>query len=132
MLSRELEKALGRALHEARSRRHEYLSVEHVLHAITHDPYGAEIIAACGGDVKSLRGALEQFLDRHIERVPEGRPVTLQQTTALERLLQRAFLQVQFSGKEAVDAGDVLAAILDEDELHAAVFLRRQIGRAHV
>jgi len=126
MLSRELEKALGRALHEARSRRHEYLSVEHVLHAITHDPYGAEIIAACGGDVKSLRGALEQFLDRHIERVPEGRPVTLQQTTALERLLQRAFLQVQFSGKEAVDAGDVLAAILDEDELHAAVFLRRQ------
>ena len=126
MLSKELEKVLGRALHEARSRRHEYLSVEHVLHALTHDPYGTAIITACGGDVSALRRALEQFLERHIERVPEGKPVTLQQTTSLERLLQRAFLQVQFSGKETVDAGDILAAILDEDELHAAVFLRRQ------
>ncbi|MBW7863325.1 MAG: ATP-dependent Clp protease ATP-binding subunit ClpA [Candidatus Hydrogenedentes bacterium] len=126
MLSRELEVALGLALQEARSRRHEYLCVEHVLYALTLDRRGAEIIESCGGNVKALRGALETFFNRSLEAAPEGARVSLQQTEALERMMQRAFLHVQFSGKKSVDAGDILAAILEEDDLHAAHFLRRQ------
>ena len=126
MLSRELEAALSVALQEARRRRHEYLCVEHVLYALTVDDFGREIIDGCGGDADALRGMLEEFLEKDMERVPEGVRIVLQQTEAIERVMQRAFLHVQYSGKKWVDAGDILASILEEEELHAAVFLRRQ------
>jgi ATP-dependent Clp protease ATP-binding subunit ClpA len=126
MLSHELEMTLGLALQEAKSRRHEYLCVEHVLYALTLDRAGVDIIEGCGGDARALRQVLDSFLSRDIERVPEGTRVTLQQTEALERLLQRAFLHVQHSGKRAVEAGDMLVAMLEEEELHAAHYLRRQ------
>ncbi len=126
MLSRELEMTLGLALQEAKSRRHEYLCVEHVLYALTLDRSGSDIIEGCGGDPRALRQVLDGFLNRDIERVPEGTRVTLQQTDALERLLQRAFLHVQHSGKRAVEAGDMIAAMLEEEDLHAAHYLRRQ------
>ncbi len=126
MLSRELEMTLGLALHEAKSRRHEYLCVEHVLYALTLDRLGAEIIGACGGDPTALRASLESFFSKELETIPEGKRLTLQQTDALERLMQRAFLHVQHSGKETVDAGDILASMLEEEGLHAAYFLKRQ------
>jgi ATP-dependent Clp protease ATP-binding subunit ClpA len=100
--------------------------VEHVLYALTLDRAGVDVIEGCGGDPRALRQVLDGFLNRDIERVPEGTRVTLQQTDALERLLQRAFLHVQHSGKRAVEAGDMLAAMLEEEELHAAHYLRRQ------
>ena len=126
MLSRELEMTLGLALQEAKSRRHEYLCVEHVLYALTLDRAGADVIEGCGGDPRALRGMLDGFLNRDIERVPEGVRVTLQQTEALERIMQRAFMHVQHSGKRAVEAGDMLAAMLEEEDLHASHYLRRQ------
>ena len=126
MLSRELEMTLGLALQEAKTRRHEYLCVEHVLYALTLDRAGADIIEACGGDPRALRQVLDGFLSRDLERVPEGTRITLQQTDALERLLQRAFLHVQHAGKRAVEAGDMLAAMFEEEDLHAAHYLRRQ------
>ncbi len=124
MISRELHIALGQALREAHNRRHEYLCVEHLLYAILEDPHGRDILLHCGGDVDRLRHEIEDFFDTSLETVPEGSEV--RQTVAFERLLQRACAHVQYSGKKEVDAGDVLAAILEEEDSHAAYFLEEQ------
>lgn len=121
-----MEMTLTVALEEARERRHEYLCVEHLLYAILADPYGIEIIENAGGDVTALRDALESFFAEDLETVPGEHPIVLQQTPAFERLLQRAFLHVQYSGKEEVDAGDILAALFEERDCHAAFFLTQQ------
>ncbi len=126
MMSKELEVAVGSALAEARTRRHEYLCVEHILYALTRDRYGSEIISACGGNLAALRKDLEMFFDRDMERVPEGSQLTIQQTRGLERMMQRAFMHVRFSGGKEVDSGDILAAILEDQGSHATYFLMRQ------
>jgi ATP-dependent Clp protease ATP-binding subunit ClpA len=126
MMSKELEMAVGTALAEARTRRHEYLCVEHILYALTQDPFGAEIIMACGGNLRGLRDDLEIFFDRDMERIPEGTQLTIQQTHGLERMMQRAFMHVRFSGGEEVNSGDILAAILEDQGSHATYFLMRQ------
>ncbi len=126
MISRDLQVALGAALAEARTRRHEYLCVEHVLFALTQDELGAQILTVCGGDIEALRQDLDQFFSQELERLPEEMQLTIQQTQALERMMQRAFLHVQFSGKEEVDSGDILAAILEDENSFASYYLMRQ------
>jgi len=126
MISKSLEATLDAALNEAKRRHHEYLCVEHVLFALTSDPYANEILTECGGDVASLREKLEEFLAYEVEVAPEGVDYAPQQTLAFERLMQRAFAHVHFSGKKEVDAGDVLAAIFEEEESHACYFLLRE------
>jgi len=126
MLSKELEIALTTALEAARHWRHEYLCVEHLLFAMLQDDYGAEILLHCGADLKRLQAALEDFFEKELEVAPEGKSPELRQTPAFERLLQRAFLHVQFSGKEEVDAGDVLAAVFEEKDCHAAYYLQQE------
>ncbi len=124
MISKEFEATLGEALREARERRHEYLSSEHVLFAILHDARGADILRACGGNLAHLEQQLEDFFKEEMETAPDGVQPTIQQTTAFDRLMQRAFLHVQYSGRDAVDAGDILAAMLEEDDSHAAWILQ--------
>ena len=127
MISKDLEISLRFALEEARKRRHEYLCVEHLLYALLEDAYGMEILESCGGSVHILKEWLDAFLREELEAASEedGVPV-LQQTPAFERLMQRAISHVQYSGKKEADAGDVLAAIFEEEDSHAAFYLQRQ------
>ncbi|MBI4558655.1 MAG: ATP-dependent Clp protease ATP-binding subunit ClpA [Candidatus Hydrogenedentes bacterium] len=126
MISKALEATLGVALREARKRRHEYFCIEHLLYALVNDAYGREIIANCGGNTDGLKRSIEDFFESELERVPEGRNHVPQQTVAFERLMQRAIAHVHYAGKKEVDAGDILAAVMEEEETHAAYFLRAQ------
>ena len=123
MLSKDLEITIQTALREARRRRHEYLCIEHVLYALLDDPYGAEILENCGAELPALRRTLNVFFREHLESLADGAKLALRQTEAFRRLVQRAGLHVQFSGKEEVDAGDVLAAMFEEEDSHAAYLL---------
>ncbi|MCC6144891.1 MAG: ATP-dependent Clp protease ATP-binding subunit ClpA [Candidatus Hydrogenedentes bacterium] len=126
MISKDLEVTLNAALGEARKRRHEYLCVEHLLYALLDDAYGREILQKCGVHVPSLRDNLDKFFDAELESAPQGSQPFLEQTASFERLLQRAFMQVQYSGKKEVDAGDILAAIFEEKDSHAAYYLKQE------
>ena len=123
MISRELETTLSEAVDEAHRRRQEYLCIEHVLYALLDDPFGQEILINCGADIDNLRVQLNSFLSNEVEILPEGLDLTVKRTIAFERIMQRAVLHVKFSGKDEVDAGDILAAIFEEDNSHAVYFL---------
>lgn len=126
MISKDLELTLNAALNEARQRRHEYLCVEHLLYALLDNPYGREILERCGASLDGLRSALDGFFSSEFEALPPEGAITVEQTGAFERLLQRAFLHVQYAGKDEVDAGDILAAIFEEKDSHAAYFLKQE------
>ena len=122
-LSRALEAALNRAVDEARRRRHEFLLLEHVFLALLHDPGVIEVVRACGGDVERLKRDLGNYLDEEVDVLPDGVERPPQQTLAFQRVLQRAALHVQSSGKEEVDGRNLLVAIFREPETHAAYLL---------
>lgn len=126
MISKDLETALTSALGEARRRRHEYLCAEHILYALLDDEQGRSILVNCGADIDRLRGHLDGFLENDVERVPEGHDLVVQQTVGFERLMQRALTHVHYSGKSEVEAGDILAAIFEEDGSHAAYYLESE------
>ncbi|MBX7257839.1 MAG: ATP-dependent Clp protease ATP-binding subunit ClpA [Candidatus Hydrogenedentes bacterium] len=126
MFSKALEMTLGAALTEARRRRHEYLCVEHLLFALLDDTYGRDILVNCGANMDRLRRALEEFFEHNVPSVPGNRNHVPQQTVGFERLVQRAIAHVHYSGKKEVDAGDILAAIFEEKNSHAAYFLRTE------
>jgi ATP-dependent Clp protease ATP-binding subunit ClpA len=126
MISKSLEASLGMALREARTRRHEYFCVEHLLYALLHDAIGKEIVSECGGSPDNLIRAIEQYFTREVERAPEGTNHVPKQTLAFERVMQRAISHVHFSGKKEVDVGDILAAMFEEKDSHAAYFLRNE------
>ncbi len=126
MISKDLEVTLGAAVTEARRRRHEYLCPEHVLYALLEDAYGKRILLSCGADLDDLRGRLDTFFSDEMERLPETVDLYVQKTVAFERLMQRALAHVKYSGKDEVDAGDILAAMFEEEDSHAAFFLENQ------
>ncbi|MCH7910454.1 MAG: ATP-dependent Clp protease ATP-binding subunit ClpA, partial [Candidatus Hydrogenedentes bacterium] len=126
MISKDLETALTSALGEARRRRHEYLCAEHILYALLDDEQGRSILVNCGADIDRLRGHLDGFLENDVERMPEGHDLVVQQTVGFERLMQRALTHVHYSGKSEVEAGDILAAIFEEDGSHAAYYLESE------
>ena len=123
MISRDLESTLSEAVEEARNRRHEYLCVEHVLFAMLNDPDGHDILMNCGADLDNLRTELDGFLSEEMAPLPGSDEVVVKRTVAFERLMQRAVLHVKFSGKDEVNAGDILAAMFEEDNSHAVYFL---------
>lgn len=126
MISKEVSATLGFAVREAKRRRHEYVSVEHVLFAILHDSDGAEIIQNCGGNPEELKQELETFFDEKIETIPEGNEYVLQQTIGFQRVIQRAVNHVRSAEKTIVSVSDVLASIFLEKDSHAAFFLSEQ------
>jgi ATP-dependent Clp protease ATP-binding subunit ClpA len=121
-----LEIVLTIALREATSRRHAYLTVEHLLYVLTHDPDGERILGACGADLPALRRALSAYLDESIERQRRGGDGEPEQTLAFRRVLQTAVLHTQSAQRQEANAGDVLAAIMQQPKSHAAQLLSDQ------
>ncbi|WP_242395763.1 ATP-dependent Clp protease ATP-binding subunit ClpA [Anaeromyxobacter oryzisoli] len=123
-VSKELQQTLQTAVGEARSRRHEYVTLEHLLHAMTKDKIASEVLLACGADLKLLEKELEDYLDRTLESVSGSQDP--EQTAAFQRVLQRAAWHVQGSGRTELNAGDVLVAITRERGSHAVYLLEKQ------
>ena len=126
MFSAALEIVLTIAYREATSRRHTHLTLEHLLYALAHDPDGEKILAACGAELPRLRQELDAFLDRSVEQFPRGRQREPEQTLAFRRVLQTAVLHVQSAGRQEVQAGDVLASMLQQPKSYAAQLLESQ------
>ncbi|NDV19763.1 ATP-dependent Clp protease ATP-binding subunit ClpA [Pseudodesulfovibrio sp. JC047] len=124
MLSKELESALTAAVNEVKRRNHEFLTLEHLLYAISIEELGEEILAACGAEMDHLRDQLGRFFAENMESLPEGTESEVIQTLGVRRVLQRAVWQKKASGKTTVDVGDVLAAMFDEEDSYAVYFLR--------
>ena len=126
MFSAALEVVLTIAFREAASRRHAYLTLEHLLYALAHDPDGERILAACGADLPALRRALGTYLDGSIERQRAGVDGDPEQTMAFRRVLQTAILHIQSAQRDEVNGGDILAAILQQPKSYAARLLTDQ------
>lgn len=124
MLSKELESALTAAVNEVKRRNHEFLTLEHLLYAISIEEQGEEILEACGAEMERLRDQLGRFFVENMEALPEGTESEVIQTLGVRRVLQRAVWQKKASGKTTVEVGDVLAAMFDEEDSYAVYFLR--------
>src|SRR5207244_4462347 len=123
MFSPALEVVLNIAFREAVSRRHAYLTLEHLLYALAHDTDGERILKACGADMHGLRRSLGAYLDSSVERLRTGVEQEPEQTLAFRRVLQTAILHVQSAQRDEANAGDILAAILQQPKSHAAQLL---------
>ncbi|MCE7903046.1 MAG: ATP-dependent Clp protease ATP-binding subunit ClpA [Gammaproteobacteria bacterium PRO9] len=126
MLSSELEYCLNEAFQQARTKRHEYMTVEHLLLAIIDVPTVNEILKGCGTDLARLRRDLEQFVAESTPRLAEGTEQDVQPTLGFQRVLQRAVFHVQSSGKKEVRGENVLVAIFGEKQSHAVYLLGLQ------
>jgi ATP-dependent Clp protease ATP-binding subunit ClpA len=126
VFSASLEIVLTIAYREAVSRGHAYLTLEHLLYALAHDPDGERILRGCGVDLTRLRHDLHDYLQDSVEQVRRGREHEPEQTVAFRRVLQTAVLHVQSAQRQEVNAGDILAAILQQPKAHAARLLEAQ------
>jgi ATP-dependent Clp protease ATP-binding subunit ClpA len=125
-INRELQLTLEAAFREARSRRHAYLTVEHLLYALAFDASGAKILRNVGANLGRLKQALERFFDEELEKAPEDEPLETAQTLAFHRVVQSALQHAEAAEKAEVEAGDLVAAILQEPDSHAVGLLRAQ------
>ena len=126
MIAQELEVSLHLAFVEARQKRHEFITVEHLLLALLDNPSAAEAIRACGGHTEQLRVDLVQFITDHSPVVAGSGDIDTQPTLGFQRVIQRAILHVQSSGKKEVNGASVLVAIYGEKDSHAVYFLQKQ------
>src|SRR4051812_15921498 len=126
MIARQLQKSFEFALNEALKRRHEYVTLEHLLYALLHDRDVRECIRACGGDVDILRKQLDDFMNRTLEQLPDDAEVQPVLTAMLQRIVQYAQLHAQSSGQKEVDTGQMLAAIYQAERSQAVYLLRSQ------
>jgi ATP-dependent Clp protease ATP-binding subunit ClpA len=126
MINRELEITLAGAIKEAKARRHEYFTLEHILYAILHDVTGRRILYHCGADLEKLKARLEKYLSERIEKLPAGTDQDPIQTMAVQRAIQRAIMHVHGAEKKEVDAGDILAAMFYEENSYAVYFLKAE------
>ena len=127
MLNRELEDTLSVAFRSARDKRHEFMTVEHLLLALLDNRQAAEVLNACGADLNRLRQQLSVFIDETTPLLPDNIPnMETQPTLGFQRVLQRAVFHVQSSGKSEVNGANVLVAIYSEQESHAVFVLQQQ------
>ncbi|GAA5783772.1 ATP-dependent Clp protease ATP-binding subunit ClpA [Chitiniphilus shinanonensis] len=126
MIAQELEVSLHMAFMEARQKRHEYITVEHLLLALLDNPSAAEVLRACGANMDELRRSLGDFVTEHTPVVSGSGEVETQPTIGFQRVIQRAILHVQSSGKKEVTGANVLVAIFGEKDSHAVYFLHQQ------
>ena len=126
MLSRNLEQTLHRALGFASKRRHEYATLEHLLLGLADDSDAAAVLKACGVDLDKLRADLNDFLDKDLAGLATDRPGDPKPTAGVQRVVQRAAIHVQSSGRDEVTGANVLVALFSERESDAVYFLQTQ------
>ncbi len=126
MLSRNLEQTLHRALSLANERRHEYATLEHLLLGLADDNDASTVLRACGVDLDKLRTDLGEFLDKDLSGLATDRPGDPKPTAGFQRVVQRAAIHVQSSGRDEVTGANVLVALFSERESHAVYFLQLQ------
>ena len=126
MIAQELEVSLHMAFMDARQKRHELITVEHLLLAMLDNPSAAEVLKACGSNIDTLRNELTQYIDDHTPTISGEDEVDTQPTLGFQRVIQRAMLHVQSSGKKEVNGANVLVAIYGEKDSHAVYFLHQQ------
>ena len=124
--SRPLEETLHRAVHYANERRHEYATLEHLLLALIDDPDAANVMTACNVDLTNLKAALTLYVDTDLAALATSDGEDAKPTAGFQRVIQRAVIHVQSSGREEVTGANVLVAIFSERESHAAYFLQEQ------
>src|SRR5487761_564915 len=126
MLSRNLEQTLHRALSLASERRHEYATLEHLLLGLADDADAGAVLRACGGDLDKLRTDLCEFLDKDLAGLATDHAGDPKPTAGFQRVVQRAAIHVQSSGRDEVTGANVLVALFSERESHAVYFLQLQ------
>ena len=126
MIAQELEVSLHMAFVEARQKRHEFITVEHLLLALLDNPSAAETLRACGGNIEQLQRDLTGFIEEHTPSIEGKDDIDTQPTLGFQRVIQRAILHVQSSGKKEVNGANVLVAIFGEKDSHAVYYLQKQ------
>ena len=126
MLSKELELTLNQAFKTARVKKHEFMTIEHLLLALLDNPTAAEVLRACGADTERLRRDIGSFLEETTPLIADGEDRETQPTLGFQRVLQRAVFHVQSSGKKEVTGANVLVALFSEQESQAVYFLDQQ------
>jgi len=126
MINKELSLVLDATFKDAKNRRHEYLTAEHILYALIHDESGIDIITGCGGDVDRIKEAIEEFFTKSMPVLPSGKSSDPVPALAFQRVIQRAISHVHSAEKAEVEAGDLLAAIYGEPDSFAAHFLEQE------
>src|SRR5436190_4670341 len=126
MIARQLQQTFEFALSAALERRHEYVTIEHLLFALLHDREVATVVRNCGGDVDLLKKQLDDFLSKTIEKLPDDVEVQPVLTAMLQRVVQYAQLHAQSSGQKEVDTTQMLAAIYQAERSQAVYLLRSQ------
>src|SRR5688500_5339786 len=124
--ARELEQTLHNALGEASSRRHEYATLEHLLLALTEDVHAGRVMEACGVKLGELKDQVRHYLDNELEALKVEGETDPSPTSGFQRVVQRAILHVQSSGRDEVTGANVLVALFSERESHAVYFLQEQ------
>ncbi|WP_305907430.1 ATP-dependent Clp protease ATP-binding subunit ClpA [Methylomarinum sp. Ch1-1] len=126
MLSKELEVTLNAAFSNAHSKRHEFITVEHLLLALLDNETAVPVLLACGCDISALRGELNQFIDETMSLIPDGIQRETQPTLGFQRVLQRAVFHVQASDKKEVSGANLFVALFSEQDSHAVYLLNKQ------
>ena len=126
MIAQELEVSLHMAFVDARQKRHEFITVEHLLLALLDNPTAAEVLRACAANIDELRKSLNEFISAHTPTVAGSEEIDTQPTLGFQRVIQRAILHVQSSGKKEVTGANVLVAIFGEKDSHAVYYLHQQ------
>ncbi|WP_017941563.1 MULTISPECIES: ATP-dependent Clp protease ATP-binding subunit ClpA [unclassified Thioalkalivibrio] len=126
MLDKELEFSLNMVFKEAREKRHEFVTVEHLLMALAQNPSAATVLRACGGDLDRIRDELEAYIDENTPRIPPNDSRETQPTLGFQRVLQRAVFHVQSSGRKEVSGANVLVALFGEQDSQALYVLGQQ------
>ncbi len=126
MLSRNLEQTLHKALAEATKRTHEYATLEHLLLSLSYDQDAMAVLRSCGVSLDKTRESLDKYLDQDLAYLKTDGAEEAKPTTAFQRVLQRAAIHVQSSGREEVTGANVLVALFSERESHAVFFLQEQ------
>jgi len=126
MLSKDLEYTLTQAFHQARERRHEYMTVEHLLLSLLDNPSAVKVLRACGADEGRLRADIAHFIEETTPIIPTGDKRETQPTLGFQRVLQRAVFHVQSAGKKEVTGANVLVALFAEQDSQAVFLLNQQ------
>ena len=126
MLTDNLEKTIKRAISYANDRQHEYVTLEHLLLSLIDDSDAVDVLNACNVDIKNLRKSLTKYLDQELKDIISATVQESEPSASFQRVLQRAAIHVQSSGRAEVTGANIVVSIFSEKESHAVYFLNKQ------